>query len=366
MRKTNQKKERNIRSLFTGMEFFVFMLLIMITTAISFSLFFTFSDMDWHQLSWKSIVFTCGNTTFMAMWVAIGYGIWHKFRVERPVNRILDATEKITEGDFSVRIQPVHTDRDKYNELDLIIDDFNTMAHELSGTETLRNDFIANVSHEIKTPLAAMQNYATLLQTPGLSEEKRMEYARSITASSRKLSELITNILKLNKLENQQIFPEPVEFNLTEELQECVVSFEQQWEKKNISIDADIEDDVRMEGDPDLLSLVFNNLMSNAIKFTEKDGHIGISLHGIGKEAEIRVRDDGCGMDKETASHVFEKFYQGDSSHAAKGNGLGLALAKRVVDISRGTITVESQPGKGSTFIVRLPLKAESLPDLKS
>lgn len=354
MHRTNKRK---IRSLFTGAEFLALMLLIMVSTAISFSLFFTYTDLSWKQLSWKSIVFTFGNTTFMAMWAAIIYGIWHKMRVERPVNRILDATEKIMEGDYTVRIEPVHTDREKYNELDLIIDDFNTMAHELSGTETLRNDFVANVSHEIKTPLASMQNYATLLQTPGLNDEKRIEYAKSIAASSRRLSELITNILKLNKLENQQIFPEPKEFNLTEELQECVVSFERQWEKKNISIDADIEDDVRMEGDPDLLSLAFNNLMSNAIKFTENNGTIRISLHTVGKMAEIRVQDDGCGMDEETIFHIFEKFYQGDTSHAGKGNGLGLALTKRVIDISKGSIDVESLPGKGSTFIVRLPLK---------
>lgn len=354
MRRTNKRK---IRSLFTGTEFLVLMLLIMVSTAISFSLFFTYTNLSWQQLSWKSIVFTFGNTTFMAMWAAIIYGIWHKFQVERPVNRILNATEKIMDGDYSVRIDPIHTDRDKYNELDLIIDDFNTMAHELSGTETLRNDFVANVSHEIKTPLASMQNYATLLQTPGLNDEKRIEYAKSIAASSRSLSELITNILKLNKLENQQIFPEPTEFNLTEELQECVVSFERQWEKKNITIDADIEDDVRMEGDPDLLSLVFNNLMSNAIKFTENNGTIRISLHTAGKMAEIRVQDDGCGMDEEIISHIFEKFYQGDTSHAVKGNGLGLALTKRVIDISKGSIDVESAPGKGSTFIVRLPLK---------
>ena len=354
MRRTNKRK---IRSLFTGTEFLVLMLLIMVSTAISFSLFFTYTNLSWQQLSWKSIVFTFGNTTFMAMWAAIIYGIWHKFQVERPVNRILNATEKIMDGDYSVRIDPIHTDRDKYNELDLIIDDFNTMAHELSGTETLRNDFVANVSHEIKTPLASMQNYATLLQTPGLNDEKRIEYAKSIAASSRRLSELITNILKLNKLENQQIFPEPTEFNLTEELQECVVSFERQWEKKNITIDADIEDDVRMEGDPDLLSLVFNNLMSNAIKFTENNGTIRISLHTAGKMAEIRVQDDGCGMDEEIISHIFEKFYQGDTSHAVKGNGLGLALTKRVIDISKGSIDVESAPGKGSTFIVRLPLK---------
>ena len=228
------------------------------------------------------------------------------------------------------------------------------MAEELSSVETLRTDFIANVSHEMKTPLAVMQNYGTLLQTPDLSKEKRIEYAKGINDASHRLSEMITNILKLNRLENQQIFPEPKEYDLGEQLCECLLQFENVWENKNIEIETDIEEGVKVIADSELLSLVWNNLFSNAFKFTPDGGAVSVSLTSTAHHAVIKVKDTGCGMTAEVGSHIFEKFYQGDRSHSVQGNGLGLALVKRVIDILHGEIGVESAVGVGTTFTVKI------------
>ncbi|MBQ8621593.1 MAG: HAMP domain-containing histidine kinase [Oscillospiraceae bacterium] len=277
--------------------------------------------------------------------------IRRKMMVDRPVKIITDATERIMQGDFSARLAPMHGNgMEGFNQIGLAI---NKMAEELSGTETLRTDFIANVSHELKTPLAVMGNYATMLQRPGITEEEKNEYAKSISEAARRLAQLITNILKLNKLENQQIFPTPQEFDLGEQLCESLLGFEDAWEAKNLEIETDIQDDVRIQSDPELLSLVWNNLISNAVKFTPDGGTIGLALKTEGSSVIVQVRDTGCGMKPETGRHIFEKFYQGDTSHATQGNGLGLALVKRVVDILNGEISVQSVYGQGSTFTVK-------------
>ena len=277
--------------------------------------------------------------------------IRRKIMVDRPVQIITQATEQIMQGDFSVRVRPMHgAGMEGFNQIGMAI---NAMAQELSGTETLRTDFIANVSHELKTPLAVMGNYAAMLQRPGITEDEKNEYAKAISEAARKLAQLITNILKLNKLENQQIFPQPKEFDLSEQLCECLLVFEDAWEAKNLEIETDIQDDVRIKSDPELLSLVWNNLISNAVKFTPDGGRIGLSLKTQGSNVVVQVSDTGCGMKPEVGQHIFEKFYQGDTSHATQGNGLGLALVKRVVDILSGEIGVQSVYGQGSTFTVK-------------
>lgn len=293
------------------------------------------------------------NVVFLSLLCTAIDGIRRKFMVERPVRRIVKAAEQIMKGDFSVRIPPPGG-IDSLGDFHIIAEYFNRMAEELSGTETLRTDFIANVSHELKTPLAVMQNYGTMLQQPGLSEEKRMEYAGAITDASRRLASLITNILKLNKLENQQIYPAGGSYDLGEQLRECLLSFEDAWEAKGLDIEIDVEEGVMVDTDEELLSLVWNNLFSNAVKFTEPGGKIGLSMRTDGEDAVIRVEDTGCGIPPEVGRHIFEKFYQGDTSHAAQGNGLGLALVRRVIDITGGDISVNSEVGKGSVFTVRL------------
>ena len=294
---------------------------------------------------------TFGNVLLITLIFGTIDYIRRKITVDRPVRQITEAAEKIMAGDFSARVPPIRgAGTDGFHQIGAAI---NKMAQELSGTETLRTDFIANVSHELKTPLAVMGNYATMLQRPGISQEEKNDYAKSISDAARKLAQLITNILKLNKLENQQIFPQAAEFDLSAQLCESLLQFEDAWEEKELNIVTDIEDDVLIHSDAELLSLVWNNLISNAVKFTPKGGTIGVSLKRHGDSILVAVSDTGCGIPPEVGRHIFEKFYQGDTSHATQGNGLGLALVKRVVDILSGEIGVESVCGEGSTFTVK-------------
>ena len=301
----------------------------------------------------KAAVLTFLNVLLLSTLCTVIDAVRRKFMVERPVRRIIEGAERIMSGDFSTRI--VLTGRIGVSkDFDVIIASINRMAEELSGVETLRADFIANVSHELKTPLSVMQNYGTMLQAPSLPEEKRLEYAKAITEQSRRLAALITNILKLNRLENQQIYPNQQAYNLGEQLAACLLDFEDTWEKKELSIETDVEEDVFVESDAALLARVWSNLLSNAIKFSEPRGTVSLTLKSDDEWAVVQVSDTGCGISPETGKHIFEKFYQGDTSHAAQGNGLGLALVKRVVDIVGGDISVSSEIGKGSTFTVRI------------
>lgn len=338
--------------------FCTFFLLISFVLTASMVLFFTYvgqtTDFEMTRQSiGLAATMTFGNVFMLSLVCAAVDMLRRKLSIERPVKRIAEGAERIMDGDFSTRIQPARGlgSVDGFNQ---IIDCFNRMAEELGGMETLRTDFISNVSHELKTPLAVIQNYGTMLQQPGLSEEERKEYARTITGASQRLADMISNILKLNKLENQQIYPDKRRYDLGEQLCECLLGFESAWESKNIEIETDLEDSVIVESDPELLSLVWNNLFSNAIKFTEDGGTVSLGLCTEGDHAVVSVTDTGCGISPDTGAHIFEKFYQGDTSHATQGNGLGLALVKRVVDIVGGEIEVRSQVGVGSTFTVKL------------
>jgi signal transduction histidine kinase len=278
--------------------------------------------------------------------------IRRRIMVDRPVKMITDAAQRIMNGDFSVRVKHMHgSGMEGFNQIG---ESINAMAEELSSVGTLRTDFIANVSHEMKTPLAVMQNYGTLLQAPDLPEEKRIEYAKAITDASRRLADMMTNILKLNRLENQQIYSNPTTFDLGEQLCESLLQYESTWERKNIEIDTDLAENVLVSADSELLSLVWNNLFSNAFKFTEDGGKVTLTLTADETYATVKVSDTGCGMSAEVGAHIFEKFYQGDTSHATQGNGLGLPLVKRVVDIMQGEIGVESAVGVGTTFTVKI------------
>ena len=296
---------------------------------------------------------TFGNVLLLSALFTAVDAVRRRILVTRPIRKITAAAGKMMQGDFSVRIAPA---RGSYEEQNFgeIIACFNQMAEALSGTETLRTDFIVNVSHELKTPLAVMQNYATMLQAPGLSQEKRMEYAKGISDASRRLSSLISNILKLNKLENQQIAPAAEEYDLSAQLAESLLQYEPVWERKGIDIVANIPDGIRVQSDAQLLELVWSNLLSNAFKFTDSGGAVSLKLWADESFVTVGVSDTGCGMKPEVGERIFEKFYQGDTSHATQGNGLGLALVKRVVDMVQGEIKVESVYGKGSTFTVKL------------
>lgn len=279
--------------------------------------------------------------------------IRRRIMVERPVRRILEATDRIAAGDFSVRLHTLHA-YEKYDDYDLIMENLNKMAAELGKSEILKTDFISNVSHELKTPLAIVQNYATLLQSEQLDPETRKKYTQTLIDATKRLTGLVTNILRLNKLENRALAPESETFSLDRMLAECVLHFEELIEQKALELTCDIEENVCVHSAPSYLELVWNNLLSNAIKFTEQGGSIGVSLRTDGGNAVVSVTDSGCGISPEIGARIFDKFYQGETSHVGEGNGLGLAMVKRVIDVLGGEITVKSEVGKGSTFRIVL------------
>ena len=295
----------------------------------------------------------------LAYWAAVAAGltIYTAWRIcetyDKPMMTLADAANKVAHGDFSVYVTPYHAP-DKYDYLDRMIVDFNKMVEELGSMETLKTDFAANVSHELKTPLAAIYNYAQLLQNTPL-DDRQAEDVRIILENTNRLSSLIFNILKLNKLESQKILPTASGYDLCAQLAECMIGFEPVWEKKDMEPEVELEDRTMVWADAELMAVVWNNLLSNAFKFTPPGGTVTLRQSSTPEEVTVQVADTGCGMDETTMRRIFDKFYQGDTSHSTEGNGLGLALVMRILQLSGGTIAVDSAPGKGSVFTVRLP-----------
>lgn len=263
---------------------------------------------------------------------------------------LCDVAKLVAKGNLNVRI-PIYFNKPK-SEIDYLSLNFNKMLAEISSLENMRNDFVADVSHEIKTPLSVVQGYADLLRNEGLSREQRTEYINRLLEASASLSNLVTNILKLNKIENQEIIQKE-RFSLDELLRYCILSFEEKLDEKNIALEADL-DEFYLESDRSLLEIVWNNLISNALKYTDCGGTLSVELKNLDGKACVRVSDSGCGMSRETLKHCFDKFYQGDASRSQEGNGLGLALVKQVVSMLGGTVSVESKINEGTTFSVIL------------
>lgn len=297
--------------------------------------------------------FTFVNVLFLSFLFTAIDSLRQEFTFTRPCKKIISSANEIMHGNFDVKIPPVK-DLQVDSELNKIINCINIMAQELSHTETLRTDFISNVSHELKTPLTVIQNYGKLLQQPNLPEDKRIEYSQFIINTSNRLADLISNILKLNKLENQQITLSYKKFDIGEQLCECLLNFEEIWENKNIEIETQIEENVMVDSDPEILSIVWNNLFSNALKFTQDGGKVSLVLTSDEKKVQVKISDTGCGISNDVGKHIFDKFYQGDTSHSTNGNGLGLALVKRIIDITDSDIYVESEVGIGTSFTVVL------------
>lgn len=271
-------------------------------------------------------------------------------RFFQPIEHLIHALKQVTAGDFQVRLP--ETARDP--EIEEMNINFNKMVKELTSMEMLQADFIQNVSHEIKTPLSAIEGYASPLYSEELSEEGK-QYMQRILESTKRLSHLTGNILMLSKLENQQIVSKKHPFSLDEQLRQAVLLLEPFWDKKKLVLDIDLPE-TRFFGSEELLYQVWTNLLSNAIKFTPEGGCILVRLEQGSQNIQVEIRDSGIGMTGEVLSHIFDKFYQGERNRNVEGNGLGLALVKKIIDLCQGTISVESQPGQGSVFRVRLPM----------
>lgn len=270
--------------------------------------------------------------------------------IVRPVQNISEAFDALSAGNFDVKV----SENEKLREIREIAQHFNAMTHDLSHIETLRSDFVANVSHEFKTPIAAIEGYATLLQNRNLSPEKHNHYVEKILENSRRLSSLSGNVLMLSKLENQEIVPGKSEFRLDEQLRKCILLLENKWAEKNIEFDMELPK-LNYYGSEPLLSQVWINILDNAIKHSPNGGVVHIAIWQTDALITVTITDHGDGMSEEVQKHMMEKFYQGDNSHKAEGNGLGLALVKRIIELCKGTIEVESSPGKGAKFIINFP-----------
>jgi len=270
-------------------------------------------------------------------------------RIVQPLTHLSAAMRQVKKGDFSVRLP-----QGKDNELGQLINNFNQMVAELGSIEYLQKDFISNVSHEFKTPIASIAGFAKLLKSDALSPEEKAEYTDIIIAESRRLSHLSENLLRLSKLENQVRLKDVTPFSLDEQLRTSVLLLEPMWQKKDIQWELEL-DEITCHGEADLLSQVWLNLLSNAIKFSNEGGTIFIRLYQTDM-IKVRIEDHGIGMSEEVLNRIFDKFYQGDPSHSNEGNGLGLPLVKRIVTLSGGEIKVKSMINEGSVFTITLPI----------
>ena len=272
-------------------------------------------------------------------------------RILSPLVKYSEALMEVGKGNFTIRLDE---DKHRIEELQKMACNFNIMVNELNHIETFRNDFIANVSHEFKTPLASIDGYTMLLQDSNLTEEEKNKYIEKILNNTKRLSSLVYTILQLSKLENQGIIAQKKKFKLDEDFRQTLLFLEPKWSEKNINLDIDL-DETTFYGNEELLAQVWVNILDNAIKFTPVNGTIACILKQSAGWIKVIISDNGVGMPEDVQKHIFDKFYQGDKSHSSEGNGLGLALAKRIIDLCGGTIEVQSECEKGSTFTVKLP-----------
>ena len=356
----NNKKRRNLYNRLGSKLAYRVLILIFIAQIVSFLLIWLILVMMFIFGNWEveggTKQFSPLTITIIGSVIALVVGLYFSSKISgrflKPINDLKSATDKVAKGDFNVYID-CHQQEGEIAEL---INNFNFMASELKNNQMLRNDFISNVSHEFKTPLSTIQGYATLLQDESLSIEERKKYTDIIIESTGTLTTLVSDILKISKLDNSKVVAEKESYYLDEQIREVILSFEQKWNEKEIDLEIELME-IQIYSDKSLLANVWSNLLSNAIKFTPKHGKITIELTIEESMVQVSFKDTGCGIEEQYIPYIFDKFYQVDRSHNGEGNGLGLPLAKKILTLLGGEITVTSEKEKGSIFIVRLPLK---------
>lgn len=271
-----------------------------------------------------------------------------------PIQKLKDGMNDVSDGDFTVKIDT----NSPINEVKELYDSFDLMVKELSATEILQSDFMSNVSHEIKTPVNAIEGYAMLLESEEITPEEQQEYVEKILFNTKRLSELVGNVLLLSKIDNQAIPKNEKKFRLDEQIRQSIMQLETKWSEKDIELDVELE---RTEfiGNATLLIHVWDNLINNAIKFNNHGGTVKLRLSSNADRVTFTIEDNGPGVSEDAIKHIFDKFYQADSSHRQEGNGLGLALVKKIVDLHEGDIKAENLPDTGCRFTVVLPAMQE-------
>ena len=318
-------------------------------TIIAVSFVFHFEE---YEFSFARAIFhptvTFSVIIFLGLNMALIFFFKFSKKFLKPIHELQKGMDQVKNGNFEIRIA-----NEFHNETQDLINNFNLMVEELQKSETLKSDFISNVSHEFKTPLSSIQGYATLLQDELLSKEDKEKYIKCIIDSTQKLNVLVSNILKISKIDNQKIVIEKESFELDEQIREVVLSLEKEWANKNIEFDIDLEE-VIIKTDKTLLAHVWSNIIGNAIKFSSNNSKIDIKLKKEEELIKVKIKDYGVGIEEDKIPYIFNKFYQGDTSHSNEGNGLGLALVKGILDLINGEINVISEVGKGTEFIVIL------------
>lgn len=269
-----------------------------------------------------------------------------------PLKQMIRAMDRIKEGDFTAKVTPEPKGK---GELGQLVRNFNDMTEELQSNEMLRSDFINNFSHEFKTPIVSIRGFARQLQNPSLTEEQRREYSEIIAEEADRLANMSSNILLLTQVENQHISHVKTTFSLDEQLRKSVLIYEKQWTDKELDLNIDAEE-IQYTGQESLLMHVWNNLISNAVKFSPNGGQLNICARIKNNMVVVSIEDQGPGMDESTVAKIYDKFYQGDSSHSKEGNGLGLPLVKRIVELCGGRVEVYTALKEGTTFEVYLPV----------
>ena len=346
--------KKHIYSLWFQIVLAFFWVMIFTCILMSVSIYLMLRFHPWNQIPPIPPI-TIGFLLLLALCSIISGSIISIFVVHHalnPIHELSTAMQKVARGDYSISLNT----RNHKGEILCLYEDFNQMVRELNSTETLHSDFISNVSHEFKTPLTAISGYATLLQDDSLTSEERDEYIDIIIQSTKGLSRMTGNILQLSHLENQSIICEKELFRIDEQIRQSILRMEPVWSAKNLLISPDL-DRITWYGNQELTAHIWNNLLDNAVKFTPQGGDILITAHIAGEWLSVTFQDSGIGMTPEIQAHIFDKFYQGDTSHKKKGNGLGLALVRKIVTLHGGSIHVESHPNLGSSFKLLLHLQ---------
>lgn len=319
---------------------------------------FTIGFASFVQWVLESVLQITIPTTLFLLLVGAFMGSAIAFLVNRvffePIQKLKDGMQDVAEGDFSIKIDT----NSPINEVKELYESFDLMVKELSATEILQSDFMSNVSHEIKTPVNAIEGYAMLLEGEEITPEEQKEYVEKILFNTKRLSELVGNVLLLSKIDNQAIPKNEKKFRLDEQIRQSVMQLETKWLEKDIELDVEL-DKVEFIGNATLLIHIWDNLINNAIKFNNQGGMVKLRLCSNIDSVMFTIEDNGPGISEEAMKHIFDKFYQGDSSHRQEGNGLGLSLVKKIVDLYDGDINVGNLPDKGCRFTIVLPAMKE-------
>lgn len=285
------------------------------------------------------------------LWFASGH-------FTKPIEEIGDAVKKVANGDFTVHIDKKANRLCHYevhNEIDELAKSFNTMTAELNSMDYMRKEFMSSVSHEFKTPVAAITGFTEILMENVLSLEEQQEYLLFVNKESLRLSRLCENMLCMSRLDHQQIIQKKDKVRVDEQLRKCIILLSEKWTDKSRNYELDLGS-LEIQSDADLLMQIWANLIDNAIKYSPENSTIFI----IGKIKEdsliVTVQDEGYGISREQQSRIFEKFYQCDESHKKHGSGLGLSIVKRIIELLGGTITCISEKGERTTMEVNIPI----------